>query len=201
MAVADSRVLLVRHAPTPATRDRAFPADEALHGDARAATGTLRDLAPDQVVVSPLRRCRQTVAAVGWAVDAVDPRWAELDFGTWAGHSYAEVADLDPDGLATWHADPATVAPPAGETLTALADRTVDALADLHDRVGTTVVVTSGGPIKVAVLHALAAPLTRLWNVEVAPLSITELRPQPGGGWTVTAGAPATALAASAVTA
>ncbi len=191
MAVADSRVLLVRHAPTTATRDAAFPADEPLDPHGQAATLTLRGLRADHVLASPLRRCRETVEGAGWRLGGLDPRWAELDFGTWAGRSYDEVARDDPDALAAWQADPVATPPPDGETLQALADRTIDAVADLHDRPGTTAVVTSGGPIKVAVLHALGAPLDRLWNVDVAPLSVTELRPRPDGGWTLRAGSSA----------
>lgn len=199
MAVVNSRVLFVRHASTPATREAAFPADEPLDVHGRAAARCLHGLAPDHVVVSPLQRCRQTAEMAGWAVDRVDPRWAELDFGAWAGHAYGEVAATAADALAAWQADPVHVPPPGGETVTELAARVVDGLDDLHDRPGTTVVVTSGGPIKVLVLHALAAPLAALWNVEVAPVSVTELRAGPDGRWTLVVGARMSASAAPAV--
>lgn len=188
MAPAEPCVLLVRHAPTPATRDAAFPADEALDAEGRHAARSLQGLSGDHVVASPSRRCGQTAAAAGWAVEVTDPRWAELDFGGWAGRSYAEVAEQRPRELAAWHADPVAVSPAGGETLAALAARVRAALADLHGRAGTTLVVTSGGPVKVAILHATGQQLDRVWSIEVPPTSVTELRPCPDGGWAMAAG-------------
>lgn len=180
-----ARVLLVRHAPTATTRRHAFPVDEPLDARGeRQAVAMLGRLRGDRAVCSPAARCRQTAVAAGFPEPSVDARWAEIDFGRWAGRTFDEVLTEDPDELAAWLEDPAR-APGGGETLTALGDRVTAALEELREDGRTTVVVTSGGPIKVAVLSALGAPLANLWHLDVAPCSVTTLHARPAGGWTL----------------
>lgn len=179
-------VLLIRHAATASTRRFRFPADEPLddggRADAAALAGALR---ADHAVSSPAGRCRETARLAGYADHTVDPDLAELDFGTWAGRDPHEIGRDDPAALERWYADP-TGAPPGGEALEALAVRVDAALARLRDRPEvTTAVFTHGGPIKVAVLRALGAPLTSVWQVDVAPCRVTVLHARPGGGWTL----------------
>ena len=87
------RLLLVRHAPTKATRHVAFPADEPLDERGRDAAGALAAAVPARfgVLCSPSERCRQTAEAAGLAVDAIEPALAECDFGAWAGRTLEEV--------------------------------------------------------------------------------------------------------------
>jgi broad specificity phosphatase PhoE len=135
----------------------------------------LAGLRVERVVVAPARRCTATATAAGWKVDSVDTAWAELNFGDWAGGAFEDVARVAPAALAAWQADPLRTAPPNGETLAALAARVLPALDALHDRAERTVVVTHAAPIKLAVLHAVGAAPDRLWHVDIAPSSITEL--------------------------
>lgn len=180
-----ARLLLVRHAPTPATRRHAFPWNEPLDERGRElAAGFVGRLAADRVVASPALRCIETAAAAGLPTPDLDARWAELDFGEWAGRTLEEVATSDPSALDRWLRDPATP-PPAGESLTALAARVTAAMSEVATTREVTVVVTSGGPVKVAVLTALGAPLSSLWHVDVAPCSVTTLHARPDGGWTL----------------
>ena len=46
------------------------------------------------------------------------------------------------------------------------------------------VAITHGGVVKAAVVHALGAPIAAFWQIDVAPLSITELHAH-GGRWTL----------------
>lgn len=181
-----ARVHLVRHAPTAATRRHAFPADEPLDPRGVAAARQLAGcVTVDALVTSPAARCRATASCLATGVDAVaDPRWAELDFGAWAGRTMDATWADDRGSLQQWLDDP-TVAPPGGESLSELAARVGGALADLRVDGTTTAVVTSGGPIKVAVLSALAAPWSSLWHLDVAPCSVTTLHARADGGWTV----------------
>ena len=57
----------------------------------------------------------------------------------------------------------------------------LDAQASLD---GRAVAITHGGVVKAAVVHALGAPLAAFWQVDVSPLSITELHAHDGR-WTV----------------
>lgn len=183
---ARTSLLLVRHAPTAATRRSAFPVDEDLDEGGRDEAGRLGGrLRVDGALTSPARRCRRTAELAGLHDVTVDARLAELDFGAWAGRTLEEVAADEPDHLARWCADPVAVSPPGGERLDALAERVDGLLADLHGHRGRLAAVTHGGPIKVAVLRVLGAPLDRLWNVDVSPTSVTELRAHADGGWTL----------------
>lgn len=177
-----SRLLLVRHAATRATRGAAFPADEPIDGDCDAAPlgGLLHD--GDAVLSSPALRCLQTAAAAGLTAQ-VEPRVAECDFGAWAGRSLAEVNDADPEAVAAWMADPGA-APHGGESLRSFAARVAGWLDEQAQGEGRTLVVTHGGVVKAAVVHALGAPLDAFWRVDVAPLSVTELHAHDGR-WSV----------------
>lgn len=198
-----ARVLLIRHAPTAATRRHAFPADEPLDARGLDLAASLRGRTRGhRIVAGPSARCRQTAAALAPSPCEIeiDPRWSELDFGAWAGRTMQQVWDDDRAALQAWFDDP-TVAPTGGEPLDRLARRVAAALDDLRDPEDTTsVVVTSAGPVKVAALQALGAPLARIWNVDVTPCSVTTLHARPDGGWTVR-GVNATTEATTAVSA
>jgi len=180
-----TRLLLVRHAPTTATRTFRFPADEPLDDDGRQAASCLAGtLQAGHAVTSPAIRCRDTAALAGFLDAAIDPDLAELDFGAWAGRDIGDVERGSATALAFWYADP-TRAPHGGETLDELATRISRAIDRLRDQPGTTVAFTHGGPIKVAILHALGAPLRAIWRIDVTPCHVTELHPRPHGGWAV----------------
>ncbi len=170
-------LLLVRHAPTAATREFAFPGDEPLDDAGLRAAGTLRVPRGYGVAVSPSLRCRQTAEAAGLTVAEVVADVAECDFGTWTGRT---AADVD---LGAWMTD-AGAAPHGGESLTTFAARVAAWLDTQATRDGATTVITHGGVIKACVVRALRAPLEAFWQVDVAPLSLTELHAHDGR-WTV----------------
>lgn len=143
--------------------------------DDAPATGALPDLSrwlgrSGTVVTSPALRCRVEGATV---VQALAP-W---DLGDWRGRSFA---DLD---LAAWRTDPAYDAH-GGESLIALHRRMTDLLATWHPRSGRIAAVTHAALIKVAVVVAMRAPIDAVWDVDIAPGSMTELHATPVG-WRV----------------
>ena len=75
--------------------------------------------------------------------------------------------------------DPAA-APHGGEPLTALVARVGAWLDAQAGREGAALAVTSGGPIRAAVVHALGAPLEAMWRIEAAPLGMAELHCHDG---------------------
>jgi broad specificity phosphatase PhoE len=193
------RLLLVRHAPTSATRAPAFPVDEPLDARARADAARLAAALPRgcEVLSSPALRCRQTAELTG-SSPRVDDALAECDFGRWAGATLQEVHAEDADGARAWMLDP-DAAPHGGETLRGFVAR-VGGWIDAEARgEGTAAAITHSGVVKAAVVHALGAPLAAFWRIDAAPLSITELHAHDGR-WTVTrlnvpvaSGAPTTA--------
>lgn len=174
------RLLLVRHAATGATRDFAFPADEPLDARGRNEAAQLSVPRGYGVISSPALRCAQTAQAAGLTVDRVEPALAESNFGTWAGRTLSKVAD---DDMAAWMADP-DATPHGGESLRAFARRVGDWLDGEAIAEGADAVITHGGVIKAAVVHALGAPLEAFWRVDVAPLSKSEMHAHDGR-WTV----------------
>lgn len=180
------RLLLVRHAPTSATRAAAFPGDEPLDRRGRTQAASLAARLPGHadLFCSPSLRCLETVRAAGLADPTVQPELAECDFGAWSGRSLTDLHASDPDAVASWMTD-ADACPHGGESLTAFALRVglwLDAQAALD---GNAVAITHGGVVKAALVRALDAPIAAFWRLDVSPLSITELHAHDGR-WTVT---------------
>jgi broad specificity phosphatase PhoE len=195
------RLLLVRSAPTRATRTFAFPADEPLDARGRAAASALGAALPSTVAVlsSPARRCRQTAAAAGLGTATLVAALAAWDLGSWTGRTLQELAAAEPEAVGAWRTDP-TARPHGGEALSAFAARVAGWLDDQAVLDGGAVAITHGGVVKAAVVHALRAPLEAFWRIDVGPLGVTELHAHDGR-WTLTrsngplAMTPATAVA------
>lgn len=174
------RVLLVRHATSSETRRGAFStasgAQPGVDGDplddaGRAAASDLAVHLPvsNRCLSSWAARARQTAEAAGLEPEP-DADLAECDFGTWAGRTPAEVGD----GVAAWYADP-DAAPHGGERLLDVRRRATGVLARAGEAGGTTLAFTHGGFIKAAVLEVLGLPSSAVWQIDVAPASMTEL--------------------------
>lgn len=180
-----SRLTLVRHAPTVASRARRFAADEALDEAARQQARAARSAfeVADRFVCSPMARARETADCLGLAY-TVDVRVTECDFGAWAGLTFDEVrARFGDDAIDAWLADP-HAAPHGGESLADVATRVGEFMAEAHTLPGSTLVVTHGGVIRIAVVLARGEPLGRLWGMDIAPLSATSFR-RRGSRWAI----------------
>jgi probable phosphoglycerate mutase len=186
-------VLLLRHGETPWSPERRYAgssdipltengARQAAAAAARVASGGIA-----AIVASPLRRTRQTAAAVSAATGlpvVFDAAWAEVDFGDWEGLTHAEASERWPAEMAAWQADPA-VAPPGGESFAAASARVLFGFKTLlAAHPGQSVLVVSHvNPIKMVLLHALHAPIDALRRVylDVASLSETDWLPDGTG--------------------
>ena len=176
-----SRLLLARHASTPATRRAAFPADEPLDSagvlHARALGRFLTRA--DRAFCGPETPARQTAVEAG--LDAVvDPALAGWDYGAWAGQTLEEIQDRDPDGIRAWQLDPAA-RPHGGESLARLVERARAFVGRMADVPGRTAAVTDGGLVKASIVAALDLPIERFWVIDISPASITELATREGG--------------------
>jgi broad specificity phosphatase PhoE len=171
-------LLLVRHGRTEANAGRLLqgrldlPLDD--HGrhqaSALAASGVARDAA--LVVCSPLRRARETAAALCADV-LVDERWVEVDYGELDGRTVAEAwVPL----WERWQADPEYV-PPGGESLAAVGRRVRAACDELCERAASAdvVVVTHVSPIKAAVTWALGVADQVAWQLFLDVASVSRL--------------------------
>ncbi|HEX5610556.1 MAG TPA: histidine phosphatase family protein [Solirubrobacterales bacterium] len=178
------RLILVRHAPTAATKAAAFPLDERPDESALAAASRLGEFVPRhaEVCASPAVRCQETARAAGLEPVTV-PELAECDFREWGGRTLADVCEEDPAGAEAWMTDP-EARPHGGESLSGFAGRVAGWLETQAESDGSTFAVTHGGVVKAAIVSALGAPLLSFWRVDVAPLSLTELHAHDGR-WTL----------------
>jgi broad specificity phosphatase PhoE len=131
------------------------------------------------VVSSPALRARTTAGALSSAVK-IDERWAERDFGQWEGRPWDDCWAEAPEALAGIDAYVAYT-PPDGETLEAVADRIAEALDELDE---PTIVVTHGGPIRLALRHVLGYTWAQAFAFDPAPATMTRLTRQ-GEHWSV----------------
>ena len=103
-----------------------------------------------------------------------EPGFAEMEFGTWDGLTFEEVAEQHRADLDAWLGS-VDRRPGGGESLQMVQERVLAALDRLLDRyAGRTVVVASHvTPIKVVVAEALQAPLTTQFRMELRPASVS----------------------------
>lgn len=189
-------VILVRHGVTEHTVHKRFSgglasANPGLSDEGReqvrAAAEWLKRTAADidAVIVSPVRRTMESAeiiaAELGHEIE-VEPGFAEMEFGTWDGLTFSEVAEKHKDELDAWLGS-LDVAPGGGESFREVQTRVLaglDRLLEAH--AGRTVVVVSHvTPIKTLVSHVVGAPLEAVFRMELTPASVTVLSFFSGG--------------------
>lgn len=195
-----TRLLLLRHGETALSIRRRYSGrgDPELtpRGHDQAQGAAVRLVAPAAggfapggiaaVLSSPLRRARQTAAAVADALGVpLDIRdgLTETDFGGWEGLTFAEAAERDPELHARWLGDE-HVPPPGGESFADVGRRVAaERTAILAAYPGETVVVVSHvTPIKLLLRAALAAGPEVLYrlHLDLASLSVADFYPDGG---------------------
>jgi probable phosphoglycerate mutase len=183
-------LVLVRHGVTEHTVEKRFSgglasANPGLSDEGREQIRITADwLAPiaeqvDAVVASPVRRTLESAEilaeVLGKPVD-LEPGFAEMEFGTWDGKTFMDVAEQHKEELDAWLGS-IDVAPGGGESFRDVEKRVLDGLQRLLDaHAGRTVVVVSHvTPIKVMVGHAVTAPLDSVFRMELSPASVSVL--------------------------
>jgi broad specificity phosphatase PhoE len=177
-----SELILVRHAETAWSGRRFCGRTDLPLTDVGRVTAERLGLelagsltATVRIVASPRLRARETAAAIVAAGIAdgyeVDDRWAETDFGVAEGLTWDELARALPDVAARLLEGDAQVDWPGGETAAALHARVRAACYELIDEPESVVVVSHGGPLRIAI--ALATE-DQPGSVEV---------PAPGAVW------------------
>jgi broad specificity phosphatase PhoE len=170
-----TRLSLISHAATPAQRHAAFPEDELLEPREIAKINALDWKAPtaQRVLSAPERRTQQTAQALGLTA-TVAAELRDCDYGVWRGRELSELQAQDPEGVAAWLADPAATSH-SGESIANLIDRVGMWLDQLRED-GHTIAITHPAVIRSAVVHILNAPVQSFWRIDIAPLSLTDLR-------------------------
>ena len=179
-----TRLKLICHGSTSATRTSAFPSDEPLDPQARRklAASSFRSLHADRYVTSPARRATETARALNLAA-AIEPMLRDCDYGRWTGNSLEQVQAREPEALAEWLQNPGA-APHGGESMLALMARVSAWLDALQTASEEVVAVTHASVIRAAIVHAIEAEPRSFWRIDVSPLSLARLN-GANGRWTL----------------
>jgi probable phosphoglycerate mutase len=129
---------------------------------AKDAAEYLQSFEFDAIVASDLQRVTETLQPYLDTRDQpsvrVDRRWREIDVGTWGGRTFTDVYADEPDVVDAF-ARGEDVARGGGETFAQLRARVWEAAAEIASSgVRRVLVVTHGGPIRVAAAAALGLP-------------------------------------------
>ncbi|MFJ8868425.1 bifunctional RNase H/acid phosphatase [Streptomyces sp. NPDC102473] len=184
---APATLILLRHGETALTPEKRFSGSggsdpelsetgrhqAACAAEAFAARGTVQD-----IVSSPLRRCRETAQAVADRLGLevrIEEGLRETDFGVWEGLTFAEVSERYGADLTTWLASPDAAPTGGGESFAEVAERVSAARDRLVARYAgrTALLVTHVTPIKTLVRLALGAPPESLFRMELSPASVS----------------------------
>jgi broad specificity phosphatase PhoE len=178
-----SRLTLISHAPTEALRTASFPLDEPLTDQALEKLSALHWTPPraQQVLCAPEARARQTAQALGLSAQPT-PALRDCDYGAWNGFTFSDIASLKAEEVTHWLSDP-SAAPHGGESISQLMERVGHWLEGRRGQ-NDTVAVTHPAVIRAAIVNALGAPAQAFWRIDIAPLSLTDMR-WNGANWTL----------------
>ena len=178
-----TRLTLISHAATSAQRRTAFPLDELVNEREIVKIADLGWKAPraQRILVAPEHRTEQTACALGLSA-TITVELRDCNYGAWSGREISEIQSDDPEGILSWLTDP-TASPHGGESIESLIGRAARWM-DEQVEVSHTIAMTHPAVIRSAIVHALQAPALAFWRIDIAPLSLTDLRFN-GRVWTV----------------
>lgn len=180
------RLYLVRHGETDWNLQRRYqgqtdiPLNNTGIQQARKIAERLSKEEIHAIYSSDLIRARETAKQIALPHKLkviANACWRELSFGDWEGLAYPEIQTKAPDELTLWESDFTRYAPPHGETLTQLAERVLpafDELRALHAE-QTILIVSHGGPLQIALCHALGVGFQRHWQFPISQTALSVL--------------------------
>ncbi len=170
-----TRITLICHAATAATKAAGFPADEPVLEGQNEALGRIRAALPyaHGFLSGPELRARQTAGML--ASDfAVEPAFRDLDCGRWRGKGLVEIQESEPENLMAWISD-MEAAPHGGDSIASLCERIAGWLSGQITAGGHTVVVTHPAVMRAAIVSILDAPRESFRKIDVLPLCVSEI--------------------------
>lgn len=185
---------LIRHGETPLTPFKKFSGSggsdpeltEEGHRQAGLVAREIEKIQPDLLITSPMMRTRQTaehITKLTGLEPIVDETWIEGSFGIWDGLTIFEVAERYPKEYALWLSS-ASYPPPGGESYEECMARArlgmESAVAEYPGK--RIALVTHNGIIKTSIAVAMSTPAESIFNVDIAPCSITTVSIWPSDG-------------------
>ena len=179
MAV-NSRLMLIRHAPTHTTALVGWTDIEADVSDALAANWLQRRIPNDAIIVSSdLKRASATADAITGNRQRLSDSKAlrEIDFGDWEGKTADEVSQSHPTESRLFWSNPEKCCPPNGEPWNDLAERAGNFLSQMMVRFPerTIVAVSHFGTILSLASRAENARDFRLFQEPLKNWSLTNM--------------------------
>lgn len=188
-----TQVIFLRHAHSSANarnilagRDNTVTLSPKGMAQAQALIPVLGNLKIDQIVTSPLLRCRQTIDPFLKSLQSTkqlssskspkplrESDLIEMEYGEWTGKSLLTLSRKP-----LWKAiqgAPSRVRFPGGESFTEMQDRAKDAV-ERHMKKGKTLLIVSHGDvIKSLVAHYLGLHLDNFQRISIDPASLTSI--------------------------
>ena len=187
-------VLLVRHGLTAGTgslltgRTPGIGLDDRGRDQAAAVAARLADVPLDEIISSPLQRCRETAAAIAAARNGhqvavtEDDRFAEVAYGDWTGKPIKRLAKEPLWRVVQAHPSAVRFPGPGGESLPGVQERAVAAIRDWNARLGPKaayLVCSHGDVIKSIIADSLGLHLDMFQRIQVDPCSVSLIRYTP----------------------
>lgn len=184
---APATFLLLRHGETALTPEKRFSGSGGTDPELSAAGRRQAECAAEafaargtvqEIVSSPLLRCRETAGAVAARLGLevrIEDGLRETDFGAWEGLTFGEVRERHRADLDAWLASAKAAPTGGGESFAEVARRVAAARDRLITRCAgrTVLVVTHVTPIKTLVRLALGAPPESLFRMELSAASLS----------------------------
>jgi alpha-ribazole phosphatase len=133
--------------------------------------GLLSDAPLSAIYSSDLIRAMKGAEIIGVGHDAARvslPAFRERNVGAWEGMAFDEIEACCPADWRAWLSDVAGFAPPGGESVRAVSERVLPALADVIrlNRGRDIVLVAHGGVNRVILSHAMGLELSNIFHIE-----------------------------------
>jgi len=161
------RIDLLRHGALEGGVKYRGTVDDTLTTDGRIAMDEIwRQLAGDveHIITSPLSRCAEPARA--WAEQAgiplaIEPRLAEMHYGTWEGLTADDIRARFPGMLEQWRADPEGMYIPGAESVAELRARVAAFWSDLRaeGEGRRLLLVAHSGSLRMLIAEVLGAPI------------------------------------------
>jgi broad specificity phosphatase PhoE len=173
ICVQATRLTLICHAATAYQKHARFADDEPVAMDWQGAALSLagRYSKSPRLLCAPEARTLQTARLFG-ADPVVEAALRDADLGRWKG---LDITQVKPDELSAWLTD-STCAPHGGESVDQLCTRVARWMKSLESQPGHVVAVTHPFVIRAALLQVMQCPVSMFYQIDVEPLSATELR-------------------------
>lgn len=145
--------------------------------EASALIQTLTALDIEQIHVSPMERCRETIQPfleLNSSIDVFEePAFIEMHYGEWTG---AKLSSLARKSL--WkpiQKNPSLVRFPKGESFTEMSTRAIEGIARISELGGNHLVVSHGDVIRVIINHFTGAHLDNFQRLSIGPASLSTI--------------------------